>query len=141
MSGNKKVGFVCGVFDLFHIGHVWMLKQCRAQCDYLLVAVNECTNVDYTINPDKNPPIFSAQNRKEMLENSIYVDEVITYNSEDDLLDILTNRNIAIRFLGDDYIGRKITGSKLNIKIHYIDRSHGFSSSKLRETILQDKLE
>jgi glycerol-3-phosphate cytidylyltransferase len=131
-----KVGFACGVFDLFHLGHLLMLKECKMHCDYLLIALNSGDDFSSIINPNKNMPIFSIIERVAILQNSRYVDEVITYKSEVDLLNILKSRKINIRFLGDDYIGKPITGSELNIEIHFIDRSHGISTSKLIKKII-----
>lgn len=131
-----KRGFACGMFDLFHVGHVRMLKECKEQCNYLIVALNKAENIDYSINPNKNKPIFSIEERIEIMEACKYVDEVITYNSEEELLNILKTKNINIRFLGDDYKGKSITGSELNIEIYYTNRSHGYSTSALIKQIL-----
>lgn len=134
-----KVGFACGVFDLFHAGHVLMLKECKEHCDYLIVALNTAENIDPKINPDKKPPIFSLEERKLIMESCRYVDEVMIYTSEDDLLDILKSGRINIRFLGEDYRGRPITGGELNIEIYYTDRSHGLSTSGYRDKMGSQK--
>lgn len=124
-----KVGFACGVFDLFHAGHVLMLQECKANCDYLIVALNRAENISEKINPGKQKPIFSINERELIMKACRFVDEVITYNTEDELLDILKTKNISIRFLGEDYRGKAITGSELNIELYYTDRSHGLSTS------------
>ena len=126
-----KIGFACGVFDLFHVGHVRMLEECKEHCDYLIIALNKAENIDYSINPDKKKPVFTIEERVEIMKATKYVDDVITYNSEEELLTILKTKNINIRFLGDDYKGKLITGSELNMEIHFIDRSHGYSTSAL----------
>ena len=137
-AGEKmKVGFACGVFDIFHAGHVLMLKECRENCDYLIVAVNKAENISGKINPGKRQPIFSVEERKMIISACRFVDEVLEYNSEEQLYDIMKSRNIDIRFLGDDYIGRNITGDDLDVKIHYIDRSHGISTTSVLERILK----
>lgn len=130
-----KVGFACGVFDLFHAGHVRMFKECKEHCDHLLVALNEVRRVP----EGKNPPIFSFQERWEILKACKYVDELISYSSEEELERILEERSIDLRFLGEDYkdSGKTITGGDLNIPIHYTDRSHGLSTSGLRRRIAQ----
>lgn len=128
-------GFACGMFDLFHVGHVRMLKECKEHCNYLIIALNKAENIDYSINPNKNKPIFSIEERIEIMEACKYIDEVITYNSEEELLNILKTKNIDIRFLGDDYKGKLITGSELNIEIFYTDRSHGYSTSDIIKKI------
>jgi glycerol-3-phosphate cytidylyltransferase len=130
-----KIGFACGVFDLFHAGHVLMLKECKEHCDYLIVAVNKAENIDYSINPGKQAPVYSFEERKLIIESCKYVDEVISYNSEEELLHILKNRKIDIRFLGEDYKGKKITGEGLVQEIYYTNRSHGQSSSAIKQKI------
>jgi glycerol-3-phosphate cytidylyltransferase len=129
------VGFACGVFDLFHAGHVLMLKECKAHCDYLIVALNRADNINPEINPGKSQPVFTLEERELIMQSCRYVDEVQVYNSEEELLSLLTNQKIDIRFLGDDYRGRKITGQELPIKVHYTDRSHGLSTSQYRQKL------
>lgn len=132
-----KKGFACGVFDLFHAGHVMMLKECKEHCDYLVVALNKAENIDHGINPGKKPPIYSFDDRKLILESCKYVDEVIGYNSEEELIQIMRSGHFYIRFLGEDYRDKPITDSKAIKKIHYIDRSHGRSSSNIRKSICE----
>ena len=132
-----KRGFVCGVFDMFHAGHVLMLKECSEHCDYLIVALNKAENIDYSINPDKIAPLFSIEERVKIIEFCLFIDEVLVYNTEEELYEILKNSNIDIRFLGDDYKGNKITGENLNIPIYYIDRSHGLTTSGYKERLVK----
>lgn len=130
-----KIGFTCGVFDLFHAGHVLMLQECKEHCDYLIVALNRAENISEKINPNKKKPIFSIEERVLIMDSCKYVDEVLTYNSEEELLEILKNKKIHIRFLGDDYKGKPITGADLNIEIYYTNRSHGLSTSLYRSRL------
>jgi glycerol-3-phosphate cytidylyltransferase len=130
-----KTGFACGVFDLFHAGHVLMLKECKDHCDYLIVAVNSAVNIEPNINPGKEVPVYSLEERSLILEACRYVDEVVVYSSESELLEIMVSRKIDIRFLGDDYRGKPITGAELQVPIHYTDRSHGISTTALRNKI------
>jgi glycerol-3-phosphate cytidylyltransferase len=134
-----KTGFACGVFDMFHAGHVLMLEECKKHCDYLIVALNKAENIDHSINPGKVEPIFTIEERVLIMKACRHVDEVLVYNSEEELLEILKSRKIDVRFLGEDYRGRKITGHELNIAVHYTDRSHGLSTSKYRDRILGKK--
>jgi len=127
-----KIGFTCGVFDLFHAGHVMMLQECKNNCDYLIVALNKAENISETINPGKKKPIFTIEERVIIMKACRYVDEVLTYNSEEDLLEILKTKNIVIRFLGEDYKEKKISGAELSIQIYYTDRCHGLSTSLYR---------
>ncbi|MFK8013684.1 MAG: adenylyltransferase/cytidyltransferase family protein [Marinicellaceae bacterium] len=130
-----KRGFVCGVFDLFHLGHVLMLEECKKNCDFLIVALNTTENIDYKINPNKMAPLFSITERKAIMEACKFVDQVHTYSSEAELLALMKNENIDIRFLGEDYKNAPITGTDLNIPVHYCDRSHGLSTSKYKRQL------
>jgi glycerol-3-phosphate cytidylyltransferase len=136
-----KIGFACGVFDLFHAGHVLMLEECKTVCDYLIVAVNSANNIDYTINPNKKKPVYNLAHRKYILESCKYVDEVITYNSEEELEEILQSRKIDIRFLGEDYKGKPITAPDAVKEIFYNSRGHGLSTSFYRNLIENKKSE
>ncbi|MBL4624859.1 MAG: adenylyltransferase/cytidyltransferase family protein [Flavobacteriales bacterium] len=131
-----KKGFVCGVFDMYHAGHVLMLKECKENCDYLIVALNKSENIDYSINPDKTPPLYSIEERVMIMESCKYVDKVITYNAENELLELMKKSMLDVRFLGDDYRGKPITGSELNIPIYYTDRSHGLSTSTYKKELI-----
>lgn len=130
-----KIGFTCGVFDLFHAGHVMMLKECRENCDYLIVALNSALNFSNQINPGKQMPVFSIEERKLIMASCRYVDEVLEYNSEEELLAILKSKAIGIRFLGEDYKGKPITGSELNMEVYYTNRNHGLSTSYYKAKI------
>ncbi len=131
-----RIGFACGIFDLFHAGHVLMLKECKEHCDYLIVALNRAENISNEINPGKQKPVFNITERKLIMSSCKYVDEVLEYNSEEELIELLVSKNINIRFLGEDYKGKAITGADLNIKIHYTDRGHGLSTSHYRKLLL-----
>src|ERR1700730_15699547 len=101
-----KTGFACGVFDLFHAGHVLMLQECKEHCDHLIVALNTADNFSDEINPGKRKPILSLAERKLVVAGCRYVDEVLEYSSEEELIKILATKSIDIRFLGEDYKGR-----------------------------------
>lgn len=130
-----KIGFTCGVFDLFHAGHVMMLEECKQNCDYLIVALNRAENISQTINPGKQNPVFNIGERVLIMSSCKYVDEVLEYNSEEELLQILKTKKINVRFLGEDYRGKAITGSDLDIKIVYTNRGHGLSTSYYKQKI------
>ena len=130
-----KKGFACGVFDLFHAGHVLMLEECKEHCDYLVVAVNRAENIDQEINQGKRLPIFTFEDRKIILESCRFVDEVIGYNSEEELIAIMLLGNFQVRFLGKDYQGKPITAREVIPRLHYTDRSHGKSTSNYRKSL------
>jgi glycerol-3-phosphate cytidylyltransferase len=128
-------GFACGIFDLFHPGHVLMLKECKDYCDHLTIGLNAGILYDPIINPSKRKPIFSLEERKLVLNSCKYVDEIITYSDEKDLIKIMSEGVFQIRFLGDDYAGKHITGANLINEIYYINRDHGYSTSQLIKRI------
>ena len=126
-----KRGFACGIFDLFHAGHVRMLKECKEHCDHLIVALNKAEDLPST----KNKPMFSIQERVEILKSCKYADEVLVYSGEKELYELMKNSRVDVRFLGEDYKDRPITGADLNIPIYYTDRRHGLSTSGLLKRI------
>jgi glycerol-3-phosphate cytidylyltransferase len=128
-------GFACGVFDLYHPGHVLMLQECSQHCDHLTIAINRALAFDEGINPGKRAPFFSPEERKLVLQSVRHVDEVIYYDGEEALTQLMEQGNFQVRFLGDDYRGRPITAPHAIAHIHYIDRSHGYSTSGIVERI------
>lgn len=130
-----KIGFNCSSFDLLHAGHVTMLKMEKQLCDYLIVALQ----VDPTIDRPgiKNKPIQSVYERYVQLQACKYVDEILVYSSEYDLLQLLMTQKIDIRFLSEEYLNRDFTGKQYciqsGIELHYHKRAHHYSSSELRE--------
>ena len=128
------IGFTCGAFDLFHAGHNIMLRECKAKCDFLIVGLHTDPTID---RPNKNKPIQTIYERYVQLKNCKWVDDVIPYDTEEDLKNLLATVPINTRFLGEDYLGANVTGfdicSQLNIGIEYIKRRHNYSSSELRQ--------
>ena len=88
-----KIGFTCSCFDLFHAGHVFMLKDAKTQCDYLIVGLQTDPTID---RPNKNKPIMSFEERKILVESCKYIDQIIEYTTENDLLNILTNNSDSL---------------------------------------------
>jgi glycerol-3-phosphate cytidylyltransferase len=129
-----KIGFNCSSFDLLHAGHVTMLKQEKEMCDYLKVALQ----VDPTIDRPgiKNKPIQSIYERYVQLQGCKYVDEILVYSTEYDLLQMIMTQTMHIRFLSEEYKDRDFTGKQYcidhGIEIYYHTRKHDFSSSDLR---------
>lgn len=129
-----KVGFNCSSFDLLHAGHVTMLKMERQLCDHLVVALQ----VDPTIDRPgiKNKPVQSVYERYVQLQACRYVDEILVYETEFDLLQLLMTQTIHIRFLSEEYLNRDFTGKQYcidnGIELYYHKRAHVYSSSELR---------
>ena len=139
---NKKIGFTCGTMDLLHAGHVLMLKEARNNCDHLIVGVQTDPSIDRA---EKNKPIQSLEERIIQVEGCKYVDDILIYETEEDLHTMLTmlshkhERNL-IRFIGMDWLGKKYTGHELPIEMHFNQRDHSYSSSELRNRIYDAEL-
>lgn len=130
-----KVGFTCSCFDLFHAGHIMMLKEAKSVCDYLIVGLQTDPTID---RPDKNKPIQSIFERFVQLDSCKYVDEVVVYATEKELLDILHSYPIDIRIVGDEYQNKKFTGKELShIELYYNSRKHSFSTTELRMRVIE----
>ena len=129
---HDTIGFTCSCFDLLHAGHIIMLQYAKARCDRLIVGLQ----TDPTDRPEKNKPIQSLEERRIQLEAVKYVDEIFTYDTEEDLYKKLLDINPDVRILGSDYIGKSFTGDDLDIKIYYHDRNHNYSTTNLREKIV-----
>ena len=131
LGRDPIIGFTCSAFDLFHAGHVVMLQESRELCDYLIVGLLTDPTND---RPEKNKPIQSVMERYIQVSACKYVDEVIPFQSEQDLLDMLLVINPDVRIVGEEYRGTDHTGAGLG-NIHYNKRKHSFSSSELRERV------
>lgn len=125
-------GFTCGAFDLLHAGHVLMLKECKSKCDKLIVGLHTDPSID---RPKKNKPVETVEERMIRLMGCKYVDGVVQYDTEKDLLYLLKSMNLDVRFVGADWKGKKFTGKSLPIKVIYNSRSHNYSSTNLRKRV------
>ena len=127
-----KTGVIAGNFDVIHPGYIKMFKECKNSCDYFIIFLQTDPTIE---RPEKLKPILSVEERDEMLMSIKYIDNVFTYTTENDLLSLLKQIQPQVRFLGDDYQDKPFTGSHLNIPIHYLDRSHGWSTTKFKKLI------
>lgn len=128
-----RIGFTCSTFDLLHAGHVQMLRDAKQHCDYLLVGLQIDPSLD---RPEKNKPVQSIVERYTQLKGIKYVDEIIPYGTEEDLLDLMELYTIDVRILGEEYRDKDFTGRdicrKRDIDIVFNNRDHRFSTSDLR---------
>ncbi len=137
MKDGKKVGFTAGAFDLCHAGHMLVFKEAKEVCDYLVVGLQEdpsITAADYR-GKKKNTPIMSLEERKIILESVKYVDEIVVYQSEEDLYRILVELKPDVRIIGADWKGKQYTGYDLPIEMYFNTRGHNFSTTALRDRI------
>lgn len=132
------IGFTCGAFDLLHTGHLAMLKEAKQQCDYLLVGLHTDPSKD---RQEKNSPVQSVFERYYQLASCRDVDNIIPYDTELDLENMMGILDMNIRFVGADHINDYITGQDImkerGIKVVFTGRHHCYSSSELRERILR----
>lgn len=128
---QKIVGFVAGAFDIIHPGYIRMFKQAKEKCDHLIVGLHDDPTIE---RPTKLKPILNFDERKEILLSIKYIDSVYKYNTEVDLSNLIINLKPNVRFLGEDYINKPITGSNLT-QIIFLDRSHGWSTTKFKTLI------
>lgn len=129
-----KIGFTCSCFDLFHAGHVMMLKEAKTQCDYLIVGLQTDPTID---RPQKNKPVQSILERYIQLEACKYVDQIVPYATEKDLKDLLVSYPIDVRIIGEEYRNQQFTGYNLPMEVYFNSRQHSFSSTELRARIAQ----
>jgi glycerol-3-phosphate cytidylyltransferase len=131
-----KVGLTASTFDLLHAGHIAMLREAKSQCEHLICALQVDPSVD---RPEKNSPVQSIVERYAQLSAVTYVDEVLVYCTEEDLLDIINMYPINVRVLGEEYRDKDFTGKdecrRLGIQLYFNKREHRFSSSDLRKRV------
>ena len=138
-ADGKKIGITFSTFDMLHAGHIAMLSESKNHCDYLICGLQ----TDHTIDrPDtKNRPVQSIVERQIQLAACRYVDEVVVYQTEQDLVDLLLILPVDVRILGVEYEDKDFTGKKecyqRDIEVIFNGRDHSFSSSSLRKRVAQ----
>jgi glycerol-3-phosphate cytidylyltransferase len=126
-------GFTCSTFDLFHAGHIMMLREAKEHCDYLIVGLQTDPTIDRV---QKNKPIQTIFERFIQVNACVYVDEIVLYATEKDLRDILLSYPIDIRILGEEYEGKDFTGHDIPMKFYFNKRRHSFSTTELRQRVV-----
>ena len=128
----NKIGVIAGNFDVIHPGYIHVFNKCKEFCTELIILLHEDPSIE---RPEKLKPILNLDERKMILSSLTQVDQIIPYKLEVDLYQLLSNLDIDIRFLGDDYKSKPFTGDDLNIPIHFLDRSHGWSTTRFKNKI------
>jgi glycerol-3-phosphate cytidylyltransferase len=130
-----KKGITFGAFDLFHAGHVVMLQEAKTVCDHLIVCIQSDPSLD---RPDKSPPVQSIVERQIQVAACKYVDEMVVYDTESDVLEILRSIDWDVRILGDEYRDKDFTGREETLdRCYFNTRPHSFSSSELRLRVVE----
>ena len=138
---KEKIGFTAGNFDLLHPGYIYTFEEAKKHCDKFIVFLQKDPSLH---RKSKYKPVISLHERYKTLMAIRYIDEVYTYQTEDELLKLIEFFKPDVRILGEDYIGEEFTGKDLPIKIIYTTRSHDWSTTKIkdlitRQTIKQNK--
>ena len=127
-----KKGFVAGNFDVIHPGYIKMFKECNINCDHFTVLLHSDPSIE---RPEKLKPILTLDERIEVLSSIKYIDDIQSYTYESELYKLIIRGEYSVRFLGDDYRGKSFTGDDLSISIHYLNRNHGWSTTKFKNLI------
>ena len=134
---GKKIGITFSTFDMLHAGHIAMLSEAKNHCDYLIAGLQTDPTIDRA--DTKNKPIQSIVERQIQLAATRYVDEIVVYQTEQDLIDILLTLPIDVRILGEEYENSAFTGrvecERRGIALIFNKRDHSFSSSSLRKRV------
>ena len=131
-----KKGITFGAFDLFHAGHVLMLEEAKTACDYLIVCIQSDPSLD---REEKNKPVQSIIEREIQVSGCRFVDEVIIYDTEADLLNIIGQVDWDVRIIGEEYKDKDFTCRDQTLeRCHFNKRPHTFSSSELRERVSKE---
>ena len=127
-----KKGFVAGNFDVIHPGYIKMFEECNINCDHFTVLLHSDPSIE---RPEKLKPILTLDERIEVLSSIKYIHDIQSYTYESELYELIIRGEYSVRFLGDDYRGKSFTGDDLNISIHYLNRDHGWSTTKFKNLI------
>ena len=131
-----KRGITFGAFDLFHAGHILMLEEAASICDHLTVCIQTDPSID---RPEKNKPVQSIEERQIQVLGCRYVDDIMVYTTEQDLLDILHSVDWDVRILGEEYRDKPFTGREETLdRCYFNSREHTYSSSELRRRVIQN---
>ena len=142
-ADGKRIGITFSTFDMLHAGHIAMLSEAKNHCDYLIAGLQTDPTIDRPT--EKNPPVQSIVERQIQLAACRYVDEVVVYQTEEDLIDLLLILPVDVRILGVEYQGIDFTGwaecRSRSIELVFNKRDHSFSSSSLRRRVAAAEIE
>ena len=132
MKPLYDVGVIAGNFDVIHPGYIKMFKECKSYCKQFIVLLHTDPSIE---RPHKLKPILTKEERTETLTSIRFINGIAYYTYEKELVDLLKRLSPDIRFLGDDYRGKTYTGFELDIPVHYLNRDHGWSTTKFKKLI------
>jgi glycerol-3-phosphate cytidylyltransferase len=141
MANSKTIGITFSTFDLLHAGHVAMLREAKSQCDYLICGIQSDPTIDRP--KEKNKPVQTMVERYVQLSALTYVDEIIPYQTEQDVEDILEMFDINVKIMGEEYRDQDFTGRDIckrkGIELYFNSRTHRFSTTDLRKRVSDQK--
>jgi len=132
MNQMYNMGIIAGNFDVIHPGYIKMFKECKSYCKQLIILLHIDPSIE---RPEKLKPILTKQERTEILTSIKFINGIAYYTYEKELVDLIYRLNPDIRFLGDDYRGKTYTGFELDVPVHYLNRDHGWSTTKFKKLI------
>jgi len=132
MKPLYKTGVIAGNFDVIHPGYIKMFKECKSYCQQFVILLHVDPSIE---RPEKLKPILTKEERTEILTSIRWIDSIAYYTYEKELVELLKGLQPDIRFLGDDYRGKTYTGFELDIPVHYLNRDHGWSTTKFKKLI------
>lgn len=132
MKPLYDLGIIAGNFDVIHPGYIKMFKECKSYCKQFIVLLHTDPSIE---RPEKLKPILTKEERTEILTSIKFINGIAYYTYEKELVDLIKRLSPNIRFLGDDYRGKTYTGFELDIPIHYLNRDHGWSTTKFKKLI------
>ena len=128
-------GIIAGNFDVIHPGYIKMFKECKSYCKQFIILLHTDPSIE---RPEKLKPILTKEERTEVLSSIKFIDSIAYYTYEDELVKLIKDLEPDIRFLGDDYRGKTYTGFELDIPVHYLNRDHGWSTTKFKKQIADE---
>jgi len=132
IAEKYDLGIIAGNFDVIHPGYIKMFKECKSYCKQFIVLLHIDPSIE---RPEKLKPILTKEERTEILTSIKFINGIAYYTYEKELVDLIKRLSPDIRFLGDDYRGKTYTGFELDIPIHYLNRDHGWSTTKFKKLI------
>jgi len=134
---KKVVGFTAGNFDLLHPGYIYTFETAKQHCDWFVVFLQRDPSLH---RKSKYKPVIPLYERYKTLMSIRYIDEVFTYQTEEELLELISIINPDVRILGEDYLGKQFTGDDLPIKVVYTTRSHDWSTTRIKDLITRQTI-
>ncbi len=132
METKPTIGILAGSFDIIHPGYVKLFKEFNDACEYQFILLQDDPTIE---RPTKLKPILTIDERIDMITPFLDCCFFMTYNTEEELLQLIKSLNPDIRLMGEDYIGKRFTGDDLGIPVKWVDRSHKWSTTKYKQAI------